>query len=255
MKYVGETSVIDDGSTQVRASERKKTYAILWSWYENKSNRPPALISCTAQQVSLGYFSRCSPYILLDYRPVTDIVRIRRTYKKASVLLGEFGGYLKLVMTVIAIFYSIYTLRSMKNYLKEKLFSQSQWALEGEEAFLGSNKLAQKKAVKRNKAVNELMESREGVDNFLKKMNFVEILESRFKDSEDTKRISDYILQKRGSEDQKPNRFHSGVAPTPGSMFDAYNALKATNRTTSYHSKRIVNDFIIRHLKDLFESV
>ena len=113
-KYTLNNNFIVDDSTQMKSGQTRESFAVLQLEKDNKSSRDASVTRCTAAELAPGYFTRCSYYLEAEYRPRTNLLKIRRSYKKASVMLGEFGGYLKLLMTAVFLVYSVATSNNMK---------------------------------------------------------------------------------------------------------------------------------------------
>ena len=68
----------------------------------------------------------CSDFLTVEFRVEAKVSLTRRTYKKASAIIGEFGGMLKIFTGILFFFYSLYSQGKMKAYLVEKVFMKSE---------------------------------------------------------------------------------------------------------------------------------
>ena len=185
LKYKFDPNVIVDDSTQVRSEKIRSQFATITLDGEDRRGRNPSIITCTAQQIVFGPDILCDHFLEMEYMPRTDIIKIRRSYKKASIMLGEFGGYLKLLMTLVAWFYSVYSSKEMKKYLFNSLFSPYQ----------GLNN-TQKEDRKHSERPNTLglVDSLIDVNDVLKNLNLAEILKNEFLNEHDESLISQSIF-------------------------------------------------------------
>ena len=98
-----EYATIDLVSNDFEMREEKKTY-------------------CTKQDIFTG---ACKPYVSLNYAAGGEMFVIRRNYKAISNILGEIGGILKVISTVVFFLYSFYNIRLVKSYLGLKMLGIS----------------------------------------------------------------------------------------------------------------------------------
>ena len=111
LKYYFEPNFIVDDSTQLRPGKVKDWFITVKMDGDNKRARYPSIVHCTQEVLSKGLFNRCNYVLDLQLIPRTSMRKIRRSYKKASAMLAEFGGYLKLILTAI---FFVYSLRASK---------------------------------------------------------------------------------------------------------------------------------------------
>ena len=88
-------------------------------------SRDPTNLHCTKEQVENDLYEGCAPYLMVNYRAVSYMMVVRRTYKKLTTIMGEFGGVLKLMTTGVMLFYSFYNSRKMKAFFVKKIFNIS----------------------------------------------------------------------------------------------------------------------------------
>ena len=145
---------------------------------------------------------------------------VRRNYKKLTVILGEFGGILKLITTFFFFFYSFYNLWAVKDYLGKTLFSSElRDQILGKGAKGGSkesgkttkfikvkNKLDNSKAEQKkhkekvkviDKAVKEFVKSRSQVVDLMNKLNSLELIEQVVFDKNDKKLLPLVLIKAR----------------------------------------------------------
>ena len=150
--------------------------------------RDPTQLHCSRAQIEQGEGGGCKEYITFDFEPNGELIVTRRNYKKFSTMLGEFGGILKVITTVVFFFYSFYNARKAKNFLKlrminlteksykvvtrilERYWSRQQ-ALEVQKRFTNSRGGASKKVL------DGYLESRSNVVDMMKKLSLLEFVE------------------------------------------------------------------------------
>ena len=277
-KYTLNDNFIVDDSTQIKSSQTGDKFAVLLLEKDNKSSRDASVTRCTAAQLAPGYFTRCSYYIEAEYRPRTNLFKIRRSYKKASVMLGEFGGYLKLLMSVVFLLYSAVTSKSMKKYLAKKILPGSDLSM-NQEVFASTNgqkssQLKNGKEVNRpsQKAVlHELVESRIDVNSFQKTMGFIEMLKSRFIAEDKAELINSSVFRKFANNDdnqdkggqlenkkatiiKKMNKAVPGTSLGPHELSEAYMKVKEASLLPSSDVKKLINFYFLDTLKGDFEA-
>ena len=199
LKFYSELRMVVDDSNQLRGSKNGKRFGVTQLEGDNLIDRDETKITCAPEEVAKGYFNRCQSYIWIDFFIRTDLVKIRRSYKKATVILGEFGGYLKLHMTVVFCVYSIYASKDLKKHLLGVLLPER--VLDFNQAGnRRSNDQTQEEIKKTEETALELLESRVSVEGYLDKINLAEILEHRLLKEEDYPLISDFIQEKNHKE-------------------------------------------------------
>ena len=148
-------------------------------------------IYCSKQQIELR---ECQEYISFDYHASEEVVVIMRNYQKVSTLMGEFGGILKILTSCIIFFYSIYNLRALKTYLKEAVFGQDQASVqELKNLFLENGE----KEEEVEKAIDHFLRKRISAKDLMKKLNYLEIIESSLFEPFEMKLIPLVLLKER----------------------------------------------------------
>ena len=115
---IDDTSIYGDPKTKLE-------YATATQASQDGRTRDSTNLHCTKQQVEYGIYNSFADYLMISYRAVSYMMVVRRTYKKLTTIMGEFGGVLKLVTTTVMIFYSIYSSRKMKGFFMKQLFNIS----------------------------------------------------------------------------------------------------------------------------------
>ena len=119
---VKKNMVIDD--TSIYGNPHiKLDYATATLATTDSRSRDPTNLHCTKEQIETGIYNTCAEYLLIAYRAVSYMVVVRRTYKKLTTIMGEFGGVLKLVTTAVMVFYSIYSSWKMRTFFMKHLFN------------------------------------------------------------------------------------------------------------------------------------
>ena len=80
-------------------------------------------LHCSAAQIAMGVFGGCVEYLNVGYSPTGQLMKIRRNYRKMTTTLGELGGFVKLISTVVFILYSFYNARSVKNHIANHIYN------------------------------------------------------------------------------------------------------------------------------------
>ena len=170
-------------------------------------------LHCSAAQIAMGVFGGCVEYIGIEYYPTGQLAKIRRNYRKMTTVLGELGGFVKLISTVVFVLYSFYNARSVKNHIANHIYNFGnrakkqegkpakryreqqdssmvpQMAIEGsnnsnkldsKEKSVMSVKKEKKDLVDQNKygdVIKECVKSRTSAMDMINKMDFVEMLQ------------------------------------------------------------------------------
>ena len=161
--------------------------------------RDPSQLHCSKEDVDKGIFGGCKEYFSFRYSPDSEVVITTRSYKKLTTMLGEFGGILKIITTAAFFVYGVYSMRKVKTVLggiifgaeegKEKLLRE---LIDGKKSSSQSLTKVEKIREKGVRAVSttetqaedfqKLMERfvkrRSNVDNLMKKLNFLELIEN-----------------------------------------------------------------------------
>ena len=266
LKFYSWPHVVVDDSNQIRSTKERMNFSAMELVGDNKRSREPPGTYCTQEQVSGGPFSRCTPYIEVDYFPMVDLVKMRRSYKKASIVLGEFGGSLKLAMTLFVLFYSIYSSKGMKRYVIETMFPHRTKS---------PKRATSGKTESEGIAMQELSELTVDAVNFLQKMNKIEFLEKLLLEEDDAGLINDSILNKLQAEESKSDQkiligsspinrqppIQEGTKGTleglkkPLSLSEAYKKIKSDDSGAENSKIRfLVNQFILKHVEQDFDN-
>ena len=104
--------IIDDRSVLGKA-KTKEEYGIFRELSTDSWERNMTQNYCTTAMIDAG---ECDAYVELVYQIDKEVVITKRRYKKIPVVLGEFGGVLKLLTTAFVIL-SFYYSRSIKSFL------------------------------------------------------------------------------------------------------------------------------------------
>ena len=197
--------------------------------------RDPSQFHCSKAQIGMGLMGGCQEYITLNYLASGEVNVIRRNYKKFTTMLGEFGGLLKILTTVVFFLYSFYNFRRVKSYLAlgllnldkktfqsvKKLIDGGKGAREGkprsrdpfggeergQEAALPQPRSAKVKgegqAVSCEDAVKDCLESRCSVVDMMSKLNTVELIEDALLTEHEKKLIPLVLMVTRTKKQQK----------------------------------------------------
>ena len=87
------------------------------------ASRDPSTIYCSPQLIKMGRYGPCREYVHFDFSGTGEVMIMRRSYKGLTVIMGEFGGVIKILTSVVFFFYSVYSSRKMTGYFTSNLFS------------------------------------------------------------------------------------------------------------------------------------
>ena len=262
LKYYFDVNVIVDDSNQIRAGKTKARFTTVNLEGDNRRTRDPSIIHCTPEEIAKGFFNRCNYLLDLQLIPRKSIIKIRRSYKKASAMLAEFGGYLKLILTVIFFVYSIRASEKMIKYLVENIWPQSGGPPKSQ-GFPNNSKNDKEE-------VFELVKSRTGVEDFQENISFIDVLKNRFSEkAKDSSQIG--VLQngptnitEQKQESDSRNKGSSLGNQEKAEMLerfvnrsdlsDAYKNIKTASRLSSSNFKKVINLYFLDLLKSDFEA-
>ena len=274
LKYYFDPNVIVDDSTQIRAARTRTQFVTAALEGDNKRSRDPRIMTCTAQQISLGLYSRCNHLLEMEYIPRTNIIKTRRSYKKASIMLGEFGGYLKIFITLAFLLYGIQASSKLKSYLAGQLYPEAGLTNKNHKNKIGSHQSLQKKHKKEGKSsIFDIVDDLVDVEDFQDNLNLIEILKHFLVEEERGDLINVLIAEKKASKflktnkkvgsnnsnrlpkkDRESNELIAKSLPSPGALFSAYKKVKANSKGPSSKIKHLINNYFIEILKDDFEA-
>ena len=150
--------VIDDKYEFVAPNVRKSysSYEVV----ENDINpRDSRKLHCTKGEVALWYYGGCFEYLSVVYEPLREVFITRRSYKRITVVFGEFGGILKLLTTVVFFFYSWYNVGEIRGYLGDVIYGYNRKTRDVFGKVLGLSE-AMKENGKNEKGEFEMVENR-----------------------------------------------------------------------------------------------
>ena len=284
LKYYTTFSYITDDLTLKEKGEVKTKFAEIEFTGDDYKARNAAQTTCSVHQLARG----CGYYVEANYYLRTEFKKIRRSYKKASVVLGEFGGYLKLLTSLVFFFYSFYGSWKMRDYLVDKMFFRAQMSIKDQKI----NKRAKEDQLGRwgdlpvnsgGRGVQGLAEDFEigiSVENLLKQLSYIEILEEELVSPKSQGReVSESLLSldlkkklfmnntheswqnrlKDGHEQFKrikEIRMNCNLQKTQknhdSEYLEAYSKIVKQNSPKSTTIHHLINNFIAQNLQDCF---
>ena len=129
---------------------------------------------------------KCQQYIEFSYRAEPQLMMMRRSYKKLTGVMGEFGGVLKIFSSVIFFVYSIYSSWAIKKFFRRSLVESSQTGsqLGGqtvEEYIKNLGKIKNSKTVKAKVISGVVKKSKDDSKNLSKEMGeaMTDLIKSR----------------------------------------------------------------------------
>ena len=202
-EVIRRNRILDDTMSMV-APTLKAEYASMTEESIDYKKRTEAQIYCSKAQIMKGPAGGCQEYLTYDYVPSGEIIVTRRSYKSITMMLGEFGGILKIITTVVFFLYGVYSLRKVKSILGGIIFNTDDQKLKkliekkdplskSPETVVRVQKQEDENTEthssvsrpKYNEIVEELIKDRSNVDSFMQKLNFIDLIEKAvFKDHE-----------------------------------------------------------------------
>ena len=205
---------LEDDTHIIRGPILKAEYVTHHKVGSDFRSRPASQNHCSEAQIALGARGGCQEYLVLDYNPSGKLVKIRRNYRKITTVLGELGGFIKLVTLVSFLCYSYYNARSVKEFIKRNLYKVGELAKlrraagkkgrrgspkhwDGRRASLSSrmsherlNKVAPKNSSildpkKYEKVLDQCVEDRRSGMDMMSKLDFVQIMQELFFEAHD----------------------------------------------------------------------
>ena len=207
--------VLDDTVTTLIPPKINIEYSTMEEESVDFKVRDQNQLHCTKEEIAKGPAGTCKEYIHFEYVASKEVLVTRRSYKMLTTMLGEFGGMLKLMTSMVFFFYGLYSMRKVKNLLGDIIFGNDQRSkkllkklVETQTAVSNSAKNQpkvviepkndpekdfNKKEDKNEKDPNleetvlSLVKSRSSVENLMKKLNLLDIIEQAcFTESEKT---------------------------------------------------------------------
>ena len=176
--------------------------------------RDPQQTYCTRQQILSGV---CKPYMSLNYVAGGELFIFRRNYKAVTTILGEIGGILKVVTTLVFVLYSFYNIRRIRSYLGLKMLGISKEKFErlkileqehfsdlgeSEGARVGRTRSEPFNTKKKMKctlgiALNELLKARSSATNMMSQLNSLEVIEEALFEDDEKRLIPLVLLEEK----------------------------------------------------------
>ena len=118
--------MLDGTLTTLIPPRVKEEYATLQEDSIDPKKRDSSQVYCTKEQIAQGPAGGCQEYLSFDYFASAEVVVTLRSYKKLTTMLGEYGGLLKIMTTLVFFFYGVYSMNKVKSVLKEIIFKNDQ---------------------------------------------------------------------------------------------------------------------------------
>ena len=188
-----------DDAGVFRGPKLKEKYVTQHLVHVDNVIRPKRDGSCGSISGSGKGLEGCLEYISLNYKASGKVVKIRRNYRKLTTILGELGGFIKLVTIIIFFVYSYYNSWSVRNFLAEKVYKLGNFTIVNMNRKKAKKKINQIedlegnpekrkreiKAVKNNLfdpkryqgVIRECVRTRTSALDMINKLDFVEILQ------------------------------------------------------------------------------
>ena len=263
--------ILDDRYEFKKPSIRTE-YGIMESFFSDSWARDMTQTTCTPAMISAG---TCEEYMEFVYEISDDVVITTRSYTKITKLLGEFGGILKLLTSFLIVF-SLYYSRSIRSFLIEKIFPMKKGCFEelnkriqekkDTERRLEEPKPKPKKVPKVvQKMTGKVVDSRTDAVELMKKLNFVDILESSIFKKHHKILLPLALVKSKQMEEKRTESLTEmelgegfSRVDKSGKKYEFSDYLKAYNRLKSAENgnsiKELFNNKMVDYLGDMFES-
>ena len=204
---------------------------------------------CTQEHVVNGL---CQPYITFNFLGSENVNIVRRSYKKWTEMLGEFGGILKVITSTMFFIYAFYNLWWMGSYLEGAMLAPTKKEAKEVKKLLGFDKKHKKRnnfqiaytrvepAGKRTKeeadpekVLNSLLSTRLDVDRLMEKLNTIELIEKLLFFDEEHKKLVPLVLfnltQRQLSEPSELDKSQSDLAKKTMMSQEGQNGFNSSN--------------------------
>ena len=175
---------IVDVLNEFQGEELREEYLVSTQTKVDETSRDSSHTHCSESDMT--FFSKtCDEYFTIHHNALSEVITLRRNYKKLSELSGEFGGILK-IASVLFIFYVVYNAKAKEWMLANEVFGYKKATIsqispkrevddlvgeKSQEQNLNASDNQIQKIAKR--AVRETL----NVNNFIQKLNFAELLQ------------------------------------------------------------------------------
>ena len=88
--------------------------------------RDPSQMHCSKGLIALWARGSCREYLSMVYEVQSEVHVVRRNYKRFTVFIGELGGIMKLLSTVMFFLYSWYNKNYIKRFLADVSFGYNE---------------------------------------------------------------------------------------------------------------------------------
>ena len=194
--------IFDDTLSLVPA-KLKEEYTTLRHETVDLIERDHTHLYCTKGEVDRSFLGGCQEYLLFEYNPSEEVIVTTRSYKTLTAMLGEFGGVLKIITTAAFFVYGVYSMRKVKSVIGRVIFENDKGSEKELKDLVNRKKEIPNKVRKMDKVqgkgamkatsneddfqklVERFVSRRSNVDNLMKKLNLLELIEKAvFKEHE-----------------------------------------------------------------------
>ena len=123
-QIITKNRVMDDTLSTLTPATLNLEFATMNEESLDFSGRDPSQLHCSEQQIRLRYAGGCTEYLMFEYHANKEVIITRRSYKKITTMLGEFGGLFKILTSMIFVFYGLYSMRKVKTELGNLIFGE-----------------------------------------------------------------------------------------------------------------------------------
>ena len=123
LQHIIKSNKILDDTVQLVKPYVRKEYGSPHILKNDFTMRNATQLYCQKEWIERGEGGGCQEYIEFAYELSGEVVVTRRNYKKFTTMLGEFGGILKILTTVVFFAYSFYNFRQVKRFLRLEMMN------------------------------------------------------------------------------------------------------------------------------------
>ena len=245
--------VLDGTLTTLIPPSVKLEYATIQEEKVDLKRRPESQVYCTKAQIDQGPAGGCREYVSYDYVASSEVLVTLRSYKKLTTMLGEYGGLLKIMTTLVFFFYGFYSLRKVKSIMSGIIFKTDQEKEKRLEKLIGgknhqknhdhskynqvvqrveeakpdSNMNSEADGPEYKKVMKHLIDRRSNVDNLMEKLNFLELIEKAVLQDDAKTLVPLALLQAEKMEMQKAE--NQSAQPQNPQEKEEYSGTRSTN--------------------------
>ena len=125
-QLITSNKVMDDTVSTLTPPKLNIEYATMKEDSLDFSSRDQNQLHCSEQEVLMREAGPCREYIMWEYNASKEVIITRRSYKKITTMLGEFGGIFKILTSMVFVFYGLYSMGTVKTFVGDIIFGKDQ---------------------------------------------------------------------------------------------------------------------------------